>query len=124
MKTIQKLEILPILMKEFPNLKVGYIKVNKDSIMTYEELIESIKCIRRKEMVQHASNLIRITNHEPFTKFIGYSITPPDQERRIEFRVDYNPEHGRIGSLLMYNALDQAETQVELVGLRMAEKWR
>jgi hypothetical protein len=126
MAELNKAELEKILSGEFPELIMEGLWIGKKNTMTDEELIHSVRCIKRDRMIQDALKILsKNTRHRPIRSSIIYQIDSPALSNKIIFRVD-NIKEGdfHVGSLQMYNSHGRYEDQIQLIGFYMPKRYK
>ena len=81
------MDLSAILKKEFLELNVDIISIPGTSNIEFEELTNAVQYIKNNKLIQDAEALL--TGVEPMRSSVTYPIHFPNQERELNFKVDW-----------------------------------
>jgi hypothetical protein len=107
-----------VLGNEFPELAVNVPSIPGTSDIKQEELAKALQYIRKNNLVQDSTNLLAST--EPMRSSVSYPIIFPNQERDLNFRVDWiQGPMVYCGYIQSPNKVGENVVQARLYGMRL-----
>jgi len=107
-----------VLKNEFPELSVDVPSIQETSDIKPEELTKALQYIRKNNLVQDSADLL--TSTEPMRSSVSYPIIFPNQERDLNFRVDWiQGPMVYCGYIQSPNNVGENVVQARLYGMRL-----
>ncbi|MBU0665769.1 MAG: hypothetical protein ABIC91_05460 [Nanoarchaeota archaeon] len=107
-----------VLKKDFPELSVDVPSIPETSDIKPDELSKVLQYIKKNKLVQDSTSLLAST--EPMRSSVSYPIIFPNQERDINFRVDWiHASMVYVGYIQSLNHVGDNNVQVKLYGMRL-----